>query len=419
MQRPLKESGRSGDGGTRRRARSVLVVAEIGLAVTLLVGAALLARSFQHLVEQDPGFRPARIATVNVELPYNYRDFKKIADFYGQLLTILRAQPGVVAAGLANFLPLNAAWRLPFLIDGRPVPARQDAPQSQQQSVDDDYFKVIGVPLVAGRFFNSHDTVDAPGVVIVNDAFARREWPNENPIGQRITTSTRFIGPMGAVLMPPSTRYEVVGVVSSVKNASLVDAPEPAIYFTFRQFSFRGFNVVVKGAGTTDVAALVGAVRSSVRQLDPNLPLSAGRTLERLITDATDRPRALMLLMGAFAALALALAALGIYSVMAFAVNQRRQELSVRMALGAQPSDVLWLVVRHGLVLTAAGAAAGGVCAFALGRVLSSLLFGVSPGDAEAFAAAIAIATLAAMLACILPARRAAALDPLAGLRAD
>jgi putative ABC transport system permease protein len=417
MQRPLKEAGRSADGGTRRRARSVLVVAEIGLAVMLLVGAALLARSFQHLVEQDPGFHPARVATVNVELPYSYRDFKKIADFYGQLLTILRAQPGIAGAGLSNFLPLNVAWRLPFLVEGRPVPARQDAPQSQQQSVDDDYFKVIGVPLLAGRFFDSHDTADAAGVVIVNDALARREWPNEDPIGQRITTPVRVVGPMGAALMPAATKYEVVGVVANMKNASLVEAPEPAVYFTFRQFSFRGFNIVVKGAG--DVPTLVRAVGSSVRQLDPNLPLSPGQRLDRLIADATDRPRALMLLMGVFALLALALAALGVYSVMSFAVNQRQQELSVRMALGAQPSDVVWLVVRHGLVLTALGAAAGSFSAFALGRVLSGLLFGVSPGDGEAFLAAIVIATLAAMLACILPARRAATLDPLQGLRAE
>jgi len=419
VQRPLKDSGRGSDGGARRRARSALVVAEIGLAVMLLVGAALLARSFERLVLQDPGFRPARVVTVNLELPYSYRDFKKISDFYGQLLASVRAQPGVAGAGLANFLPLDAAWRLPFLVEGRPRPSGQDAPQSQHQSVDDDYFKVIGVPLVKGRFFDPHDTADAPGVVIINEALARREWPNENPIGQRITTSVRFIGPMGAVLMPPSTKYQIVGVVADIKNASLTDRPEPAIYFTFRQFSFRGFNLVVKASGPADVSAIVAAVRSSVQRLDPDLPLSPGRTLARVVSDATDRPRALMLLMGVFAALALGLAALGIYSVLSFAVNQRRQELSVRMALGAQPRDLVWLVVRQGLLLTAAGAAAGGLGAFALGRVLSSLLVGVSPGDTLAFAAAIATAAAASLVACILPARRAASIDPLQGLRAD
>jgi len=416
MQRPLKESGRSADGGgARRRARSALVVAEVGLAVMLLVGAALLARSFQRLVQQDPGFTPARVVTVNLELPYNYNNFRNIADFYDQLLTSLRAAPGVTGAGLANFLPLDAAWRLPFLIDGRPRPT--DAPLAQDQSVDEDYFTVIGVPLLRGRFFEHRDTADAHGVVLINEALAKREWPNEDPIGQHITMFVRNIGPMGTVLMPAGTKYQIVGVVANVKNASLSQAPEPAIYFTYRQFSFRGFNIVVRGQG--DAAALVAAVRSSVQKLDPNLPLAPARMLDRVIGDATDRPRALMLLMSVFAALALGLAALGIYSVLSCAVNQRRQELSVRMALGAQPRDVLWLVVRQGLALALVGAAVGAFGAFALGRTLASLLYGVSSGDTLAFAAAVTLATLTALAACALPARRAASIDPLRGLRAD
>jgi putative ABC transport system permease protein len=417
MQRPLKESGRGDAGGARSRARSVLVVAEIGLAVMLLVGAALLGRSFQRLVQEDPGFQSARILTVNVDLPASYRDFKKIADFYDQLLTSLRAQPGVADAGLANFLPLDAAWRLRFLIEGRPRPAPEDAPLAQHQSVDENYFKVIGVPLVKGRFFAPHDTVDAPGVVIVNEALARREWPNEDPIGQRITTTVRFIGPMGAVLMPPTTKYEVIGIVRDVKNAALSQPPEPAVFFTYRQFSFRGFNLVVKGEG--GAAALTGAVRTAVQRIDPNLPLSSARTLDRIVGDATDRPRALMLLMGVFAALALGLSALGIYSVLSYSVSQRRQELSVRMALGAEPRDVLLLVVKQGLWLAAIGGAAGAAGALALGRTLSTLLYGVSSADGAAFAVAIALALVTAVVACLLPARRAATLDPLAGLRAD
>ncbi|HKB11256.1 MAG TPA: ABC transporter permease [Vicinamibacterales bacterium] len=417
MQRPLKESGRSESGGARSRTRSVLVVAEIGLAVMLLVGAALLGRSFQRLVQEDPGFQSARVLTVNVDLPASYRDFKKIADFYDQLLTSLRGQPGVADAGLANFLPLDAAWRLRFAIDGRPQPAPQDAPLAQHQSVDEDYFKVIGVPLVKGRFFEARDTVDAPGVVIINESLARREWPNQDPIGQRIMTSVRYIGPMGAVLKPPTAKYEIVGVVRDVKNASLSQPPEPAVYFTYRQFSFRGFNLVVKGQG--GAAALTAAVRASVQRLDTNLPLSSARMLDRVVGDATDRPRALMLLMGVFAALALGLSALGIYSVLSYSVNQRRQELSVRMALGAEPRDVLWLVVRQGLWLAAIGGAAGAAGALALGRTLSTLLYGVSASDSAAFGVALALALVTALVACLLPARRAATLDPLAGLRAE
>jgi len=417
MQRPLKESGRGGDGsGARRRARSTLVVAEIGLAVMLLVGAALLARSFQRLLEQDPGFRPARAVTAKVELPYSYADFRKIADFYDRLLTSLRAEPGIAVAGASNFLPLEAAWRGPFFIQGRPRPRAGDESVAQHQTIDEEYFRAIGVPLIKGRFFDRRDTAEAPGVVMVNDALARRQWPGEDPVGQSLMSPIRFIGPMGRSLMP-QTMFQVVGVVANVKNSTLVRDAEPAIYFNFRQFPFRGLHIVAQGPG--DPAQLLAAVRTSVQRLDPNLPLSSLRTLDRIIGDATDRPRALMLLMGVFAALALVLSALGIYSVLSYSVNQRRQELSVRMALGAQPRDVLWLVVKQGLSLATAGGIVGAAGALAIGRALSSLLYGVSAGDITAFSVAIALAVVTALAACLLPARRAAALDPLQGLRAD
>jgi predicted permease len=417
MQRPLKESGRGGDGGgARRKARSTLVVAEIGLAVMLLVGAALLARSFQRLVQQDPGFKATRAVTAKVELPYSYSDFTKIADFYDRLLTSVRAQPGVSIAGASNFMPLEAAWRGPFFIQGRPRPRSGDESQAQHQTIDDDYFRALGVPLVKGRFFTPNDNAEAPGVVLVNDALARRQWPNEDPIGQTLISPITVIGPMGRSLMKRPL-FQVVGVVASMKNSTLVRDAEPAIYFSFRQFPFRGLNLVVQGPG--DSAALIGALRLSVQRLDPNLPLASARTVDRIVGEATDTPRALMLLMGIFAALALVLSALGIYSVLSYSVNQRRQELSVRMALGAQPSDVLWLVVRQGVWLALIGGGAGAIGALAVGRAMSSLLYGVSSGDTAAFAVAIAVALVTALAACLLPARRAAALDPLAGLRAD
>ncbi|MCU1382329.1 MAG: permease [Acidobacteria bacterium] len=417
MQRPLKESGRGGDGGgARRRLRSAMVVAEITLAVMLLVGAALLARSFQRLVQQDPGFTATRALTAKVELPYSYSDFAKIADFYDRLLTSVRAQPGVSGAGASNFLPLDAAWRGPFFVQGRPRPRAGDETQAQNQTIDDDYFRVLGVPLVKGRFFTPADTVEAPGVIIVNQALARRQWPNGDPIGQSVISPMTVIGPMGRSLMT-TRQFQVVGVVANVKNSTLVREAEPAIYFNFRQFPFRGLHIVVQGQG--DAATLLGALRTSVRRLDPNLPLASARTVDRIVGEATDTPRALMLLMGIFAALALVLSALGIYSVLSYSVNQRRQELSVRMALGAQPGDVLWLVVRQGLWLALMGAAAGAAGALAVGRAMSSLLYGVSPVDAAAFAVAIALAFVTTLAACLMPARRAAALDPLAGLRAD
>jgi predicted permease len=417
MQRPLKESGRGGDGGgARRRARSVLVVAEIGLAVMLLVGAILLARSFQRLVQQDPGFKPAQAITAKVELPYSYSDFSKIVDFYDRLLSSLRNEPGVTVAGASNFLPLEAAWRGPFFIQGRPRPRQGDESQAQHQTVDDQYFRAIGVPLVEGRFFDARDTADAPGVVIINDTLARRQWPGADAIGQSMVTPIRQIGPMGRSLMK-QTLFQVVGVVASVKNSTLVRDAEPAIYFSYRQFPFRGLNIILEGRG--DATALVGAVRIAVQRLDPNLPIAQARTLDRILADATDRPRALMLLMGVFAALALGLAALGIYSVLSYAVSQRRQELSVRMALGARPRDVLWLVVRQGLWLAVIGGITGAAGALALGRTLSSLLYGVSAVDGASFTAAITVAIVTALAACLLPARRAASIDPLEGLRAE
>src|SRR6266850_4880556 len=183
MQRPLKESGRGGDGsGARRRARNVLVVAEIGLAVMLLVGATLLARSFQRLVQQDPGFKPAQAITAKVELPYSYADWPKIVDFYDRLLSSLQREPGVTVAGASNFLPLEAAWRGPFFIQGRPRPRAGDESVAQHQTIDEEYFRAIGVPLIKGRFFDRRDTAEAPGVVMVNDALARRQWPGEDPV---------------------------------------------------------------------------------------------------------------------------------------------------------------------------------------------------------------------------------------------
>ncbi len=417
MQRPLKELGRGAGAGAGSRARGLLVMAEVALSVMLLIGAALLARSFQRLLQQDPGFTPGTSITAKVELPYSYSDWTKIIEFYDHLLTSVRAQPGVTSAGATNFLPLEAAWRGPYFIQGRPRPRSGDEPQAQQQTVDEDYFRTIGVSLVKGRFFDARDTAPSPGVVIINDVLARRQWPNEDPIGQSLFSPIRVIGPMGRSQLPQNAMYQVIGVVTSVRNSTLVRDPEPALYVPFRQFPFRGLNIVVSGRG--DAAMLIGAVRGAVRQLDPNLPISDARRLERVVGEQTDRPRGLMLLMSVFATLALALAALGIYSVMSYGVNHRRQEISVRMALGAERRDVVWLVVRQGLWLTLMGSIAGAAGAFALGRTLSNLLYGVSAGDGTAFAIAVTVAFITATAACVLPARRAAALDPLQGLRAD
>ena len=420
----LRASGRGGDpAAARRKARSMLVVAEVALAVMLLVGAALLARGFQRLLQQDPGFQAANVVTASVELPYSYSDFRKIADFYAQLLTNVREQPGVSAAGAASGLPLTPGWRFPYVVGGRPAPSPNDLPQMQIQAVDEDYFKVIGVRLLKGRLFESRDTADATGVVLINEAMARREFAGIDPIGQTVAFAGRlgrgplYIGPMATLLLPSSTAFQVVGVVADMKNQSLMREVEPSLFFTNRQFPFRGLQVVAEGR--VPPAQLLAAIRSSVQRMDPNLPLASARTLEQVIGDAIDRPRALMLLMGVFAVMALVLAALGIYSVLSFGVGQRRREISVRLALGAQPRDVVWLVVRDGLLLAIVGAAAGAVGAMMLGRALAGLLNGVSSVDGIAFTIATGVAIVTAVAACLPPARRASRLDPLAGLRAE
>jgi predicted permease len=415
VQRFLRDGARGRDsGGARRHTRSVLVAAEVGVAVMLLVGAALLARSFERLVSEDPTFRPARTVTAAVELPYSYTDWKKIIAFYEQLMTSLRAQPSITMAGATNFLPFDAAWRGPLEVPEHPR-ASTDETEVQHQTIDEDYFHVIGVPLLKGRLFDARDTADAPGVVLMNDIFARREWPNEDPIGKILIPRIRVIGPMGQLMLPPNAPFQIVGVVGNLKNQSLITTAEPSVYFSFRQFAFRGLHVVVSGSGSP--ASLAGEVRNAVRRLDANLPVANARSLDNLIHAATDRPRALMLLMTIFAGMALVLAALGVYSVMSFGVNQRQQELSVRLALGAEPRDLLWLVIRQGMWLTVIGSLAGAAGALALGRAISSLLYGVSSGDAASFASAFALSLATALAACWLPARRAAALNPLDGLR--
>ena len=417
VQTPLKEAGRGADGGRARRARSMLVAGEIGLAVMLLVGAALVARGFTRLVAEDPGFRLTNAVAVNVELPSTYKDFAAITDFYGRVIDRVRAHPGITASGATNFLPFEQAWRMRFVVNGRPRPVPGEEPLAQHQTVDEQYFQAVGVPLLKGRFFTDRDVARAPGVVLVNRALADREWPGEDPLGRSISITVGAVGPMGRVLMPPGTPYEVIGIVGNVKNGALAEPVEPALYFTHRQFPFTGMHIVVQG--TLDRRSAVGAVRDAIREADPNLPTAEARSLQDVLSTQTERPRSLFMLMSVFATVALVLAAVGVYSVLSYAVTQRRIELSIRMALGARPADVVWLVVRQGLVLCAIGLFLGVAASLALGRTLSTFLNGISSADPAAFSAAAIVAIVVTVVACILPARRAVAADVSAGLRAE
>jgi predicted permease len=287
---------------------------------------------------------------------------------------------------------------------------------AQYFTVDEGYFHALGVRLIRGRTFEPRDDASAPGVVVVNETLARRYWPGESPVGRRLDGRTRGIGPLGRRLLPGS-RVEVIGVVSDVRNTSLTAEPEPAIYWSARQFPFKKMYIVVRGAAPP--AALAARVRDEVRRLDPALPLGEMRPLDRVLAASVDPPRLVMLLMTAFAALALALAAIGIYGILSYTVSHRRRELGLRLALGARPADVLRLVVGEALALAAVGALAGAAAAAAGGRLLAGLLYGVRPADPLTTAAVTAVVLGVALVACLGPGRRAALTDPARTLRED
>ena len=415
LQQVLKDgAGGRGTGHGRRRAHSMLVAAEIALAVMLLAGAGLLMRTVAHLSAETPGFDPSGIVTGGVQLNgAAYARWPQVQQFHSALIGAVRQSPGVAAAGAANFLPLAPGWRIPFLIRGVPAPPRGDEPTAQYHSVSDGYFEAIGVALRRGRLFDAHDTADSRGVVIVNDALARRYFAAEDPVGRTIASLTTNIGPLGASLMRDRDHL-IVGVVADVKNSSLQNAAEPAIYHTTRQFPFRHLYLVARGSDPRQVGE---AIRGAVRRADASIPAPEIRTMASVIGESVERPGFVMFLMGVFAMSAMSLAALGIYGLLSYAVTERQQEISIRLALGARPGAVLGMVLRQGIVLAVAGSLVGLAVAYAAARNVASLLHGVSPGDPVALGAGAALALAVAAVACLLPAWRASRLNPLAGLK--
>ncbi len=418
---PLKEGGRgAGAGRSGRRTRSVLVVAEMALAVVLLVGAGLLARSFLRLLEEEPGFQPERVVTVDLQLPESlYDDWGRVGRFYDELVGRLAAHPALEKAGATGFLPLEPGWRIPYEIPGRPPAAPGEEPEAQYVTVSAGYFETLGVPLLAGRTFDRRDVAGSRQAVVINRELARRAWPDRaegEAVGRILLSGTNGIGPLGRTLSQ-EPEYEVIGVVGDVKNAELGDAPEPAAYFVQSQFPYRNMNLVVRGRGT--VAQLGAVVRAEVRRLDAGLALSEVRPLAAVLDQATAQSRFLLGLMGGFALLALVLAAVGIYGVLSYAVSRRRGEMGIRQALGASPGRVRRLVVGEGMLLATAGLALGAFAAAGLARFLAGLLHGVEPHDALAFTAAAALLLAVAFAACYLPARRASEVDPLEALRSE
>jgi putative ABC transport system permease protein len=406
----LKESSRGSAGdGRRSRVRSVLVVSEVAISLVLLVGAGLLFRSFLRLQSVELGFRPERLLTFRVAPSGpNFDTDPKYSAFYDQIAERVRSLPGVDAVGVINTLPLAKGPTTAFSVEGRPPLTKDKWPRVNYRSVSPDYFRAVGVSVIKGRAFDAHDNYSAPLVVVVNQSLARRDFPGEEPVGNRINT-----GALGRDGQP--IWLEIVGVVGDVRSLELSSEPTPEIYSSYLQDPFADMSFVVRTA--VEPEGLIPAVREAVRQVDRAQPVTEFREMEQLVGEAAAQPRFNSLLLAVFAGLSLLLAAAGIYGVMSYGVTQRTREIGLRVALGAQRGDVLKLVVGRGMALTLLGVGIGLAASFGLTRLLRSLLFGVSETDPLTFACVALLLTLVALLACYVPARRATKVDPMVALR--
>ena len=415
LQDALKD-GTKGAGTRGKKLRSGLVVAEVALAVVLLSGAGLLIRSVEKLLNVNAGLDPASSITIDLQLPdAAYREWERVDQFYTSVTSALRTNPEIVGVGAANFLPLEVGWRIPYQVADHQV-SREEAPQAQFHIADEGYFSSLRVPLVAGRSFSALDNAQSPQVVMINETMARQMWPNQSAIGKRIISNITGIGPLSRRLVK-ADEYEIIGVAKDIKNSSLRSAAEPAVYFAERQFPSRKMHLIVRGHG--DPARLASLVRQEVQRVDPSLPLGDIKPMDRVLAESVDPPRFVMLLMTAFAALALTLAAVGIYGILTFMVSHRRREIGIRLALGAQPSAMLRMIVREGVGLALIGCAIGVVGTFVGGRALSGFLFSVEPWDPATLGGVLLVVLGVAAVACLVPGRRAAAEDPSSALRVE
>lgn len=408
----LKEAGTRGSAGRRTTfLRTALVVGEIALAVMLLSTAGLLVRSFEKLQQQNPGFSPGGVITARLDLPdAKYDKPEKIITFADATLARLRAQPGVQAAGLVNVLPFtgnnsSGSYQSPDIV----VPAGAPAPHGQQRQVDPGYFKAMGLTLLRGRLFTSADTAGTQNVIVVDKVLADKYWPGQDPLGKRISRGGDDKNP---------TLWIIVGVVAPIKFQSLEEnVQKETLYFPFAQQTPGNLSLVVKTAG--DPTLLTAAVREAVKSADPEQPVFDVKTMQQRMDDVAQSRRAPMVLLGLFSGVALLLAVLGVYGVLAFSVAQRTSEFGVRIALGATSGDIARLVLRQGARLVLIGIVSGLVGYLALSSIVGKLLYGIAATDPLTLAVAPVVLALAATAACLLPVRRAVRVNPLEALRAE
>jgi putative ABC transport system permease protein len=389
----------------QQRTGNLLIASEVALAFMLLIGGGLLLRTVWRLNHVDPGFDERNALAVTLQLPEKkYADPQQLARFSEQLVQEVSTLPGVEATGVARILPIVHDLPTGFYFEGYARPKDNELPQTNYSAVSPGYFKAMGIPLLAGRAFTDRDTADAARVAIISHTLAQRYFPNGDAIGKRINVQTG-----------PESYREIVGIVGDVKQNGLTKTTRPHAYEPFAQAPNSFMTLIVRS--TTDPNTLVPAIREKVLALDNELPLQRVTTLDRVLANSIRQQRFTSLVLSVFAAIALLLAAAGLYGVISYSVAQRTHELGIRVALGAQVKDVMQLVLRQGMTFVIAGEVAGIAGAFALTRLLSGLLFGVTPTDAATFIAVTAGLTLVALLACYIPARRATKVDPLVALR--
>ena len=405
----LKEGRGSGEGARRNHIRGMLVVTELAIAVILLVAAGLLIQSLWRLRQVSPGFNPENVLTFSVSLPDVKYKTEKQSPFFDDLTSRIQSLPGVRSVGAVLPLPLSGdLFSLSFETEGRPLP-KGELPSADFFTTGLGYFQTMGIPLLKGRYFNERDQHKSTPVIIITETFAKQFFPGEDPIGKRIKPGISTFDD------EESSMREIVGVVGNVRNRSLSTESRPIYYVPDTQVPFSQMTMVVKSSGNP--RELISAVMREVRSMDADLPVFSVKTLEEYMSASIAAPRFNTTLLSVFAGVALVLTIVGLYGVMSYTVAQRTNEIGIRMALGAQTRDVLRLIVGQGLRLVLIGLAIGLAGAFALTRLIASLLFGVGTNDSLTFAAVAVVLSLVALLACYLPARRATKVDPLEALR--
>jgi putative ABC transport system permease protein len=402
----LKEAGRSGAQGlAHNRLRGLLVVAEVAFSLALLVCAGLLGRSFVRMLEVNPGFRPDHMVTMWMNFTStNYAPKGRSTQFLEQLLPRVAALPGVEGVAISNDLPLEGDDTTTGLseVEGRASYQRGQQPLTGIHAINPGYFQAMGIPLLRGREFSASDNANSTPVVVINQKLAETLWPGQDPLGKHFN-------------LLDNKQSEVVGVVGNVLHNGLGESVSLESYHPFPQNPWSYIGLAVRTHG--DPGAVYGAVRSLVAQIDPELPVHGMRPMEQVMAETMASRRLTLWLVGAFAALALVLASVGIYGVMSYAVTERLHEIGVRVALGAQRRDVLRLVVGHGMRLAAIGLLLGSIIAFFAARAMTTLLFGIRPSDPLTYIGIAMVLGLAALAACYIPARRATAVDPMVALR--